>query len=380
MMRPERHAGRKLLRSWFFQNLSFGSLGEAVARIAVEAGAVLLAGVLVPSAIGVASAWLIAHSVLWVLVYGGYSRIRVVLGMSAPLPRLRAYLERLRVEVARMTDFRIGLLRGSAARSQLTETSDIDVLFVPRDSPVAKVHGVLVLWRLRIESVIARVPLQARWLDREVFVSLNVVGERPLPLVPMPPRSDGRTRLDRRGILVAVSGKDPGLRAAVARGVADALGRQGHAAICLPGIPQTGTTRVRSGNWGRVLGSLGGCVGVARWRTETAPALAPGKTVILDGFLPDLWASLETDASVPGPLRTLMVGLALEPDASFLLEATGMPDAGGAGESSGTHSPPRRGLTWYGSLLGMTTIDASGSVDDTARRLVAVMSSQLGLP
>jgi hypothetical protein len=193
-MKPEPPVLRKLAKSWLVQNLSGSTSAETLARSLLEGTFCVLLWMLGVGVGRVVLIWAAFHTVAWLLIYGGYSRIRVVLGLSAPTTRLYAYLDRTAKKVAGRSAFRTILLRGSAAGRGLSERSDIDILFVPENSLASKARGMLFLWALRAESVLHRVPLQARWLDSEGHVAAEVVGESPVDLKGGAPNPNWATR------------------------------------------------------------------------------------------------------------------------------------------------------------------------------------------
>ncbi len=342
-MRPEPPVIRKLAKSWLVQNLGWSTAAEALARLTLEGFFCLLLWALGVGFLAVVAYWIGFHTLVWLFLYGGYSRIRVVLGISAPTARLHAYLERAKRTVAGRAAFREIVLRGSAAGRGLSEHSDIDILFVPEKSLGSKVRGMLFMWGLRADSVLRRVPLQARWLDLEGYVPTQVIGESPVDLKGRAPKPDWGTRLASRGLLVAFSGIDGSGKTTAAHKLVSDLRSRGFDAVYFYGHRQAWYVKERPPQFSMSIGfeevwkRIGhgmedlvshrraklvydwlNCVDYLYVRWKLSELLRPGRIVVADRYVADVLADLALLGPVHESVAGFLLGVPFQPDVALL--------------------------------------------------------------
>ena len=405
-MKAEPPVLRKLAKSWLVQNLGWCALVEAGARAMLEGAFCFGVLFLTFSPAVVLFGWLGLHTVTWLLLYGGYSRIRVVLGISADVARLARYLERASRRVARQDAFLRTLLRGSAARGELSERSDIDILFVPKPTLRCKLRGVLFLWRLRAESVLERVPLQARWLDYERYVPFNVVGESPVDLR-KPDLSVGwPARLAAHGLLISFSGIDGSGKTTVANRLQRALREKGFDTAYFYGHRQAWYARGRRPqlslaivfetlweNMGREFEELRRHPGMkfiydlanlvdyipVNWRL--ARLLRPNTVVVTDRYVPDVLAYLKAWGPMHDSVETLLLRMCPEADVSILFEVD--PQEALRRKSDWTLARLERFVEKYSvlrRLFAMVAVDAHRTPEQVASEVMGALEDRLGLP
>jgi dTMP kinase len=313
---------------------------EVMARVFLEL-AVVVALVLVGwDFLGVFLGWLAFHTAAWLLLYGGFLKIWVLRGVSIDVGRLTRHLDRVSRRVSHHPSFRVVFLRGSCARGAMTGTSDIDICAVPEPGIRSRVRGIVFWWGLRLESVVRAYPLEARWIDAERYIPYHVMDETPVVLkVPAPrPTSDE----PRRPTLVALSGIDGSGKSTAAQALVASQRSQGRDAVAFYGHRRHGdagsgpsAALAFESIWKRVAGKMDRLAvhPLAKAVYDAATFLdylfvlgrlskmqAPGRVVVADRYVADVVAYLR----IRGPLLTtiegLLVAVAPEPDAAFLLE------------------------------------------------------------
>ena len=405
-MKPEPPVLRKLAKSWLVQNLGWCALGEAAARTALEGAFCLGILVLTFRPTQVLLGWLGFHTVTWLLLYGGYSRIRIVLGVSSDLPRLVGHLERVSRRVAHQDALERTVLRGSAARNQLSERSDLDILLVPKPTLRHRLQGILFLWRLRADSVFKRVPLQARWLDYERYLPFNVVGEAPIDLG-RPQLSPGwPARLAARGLLISLSGIDGAGKTTVAGRLLQALRKSGFDAVYFYGHRQAWWLRARRPQFSFAIGfetlwehsgreveelqrhpgmkflyDLANLVDYIPVNWKLSRLLKPNRVVVADRYVPDMLAYLRSWGPTHDAVETLLLRTCTEPDVSILFEV----DPKEAFRRKGEWSLARleRFVEEYSvlrGLLAMVAIDAHRPPEQVVSEVMQAIENRLGHP
>lgn len=405
-MKPEPPVLRKLAKSWLLQNLGWCALAEAAARTAVESAFCLGLLFLTRGAGPVLLGWLGFHTVMWVLLYGGYSRIRVVLGISADLPRLAGYLERVSAQVGQNVAFRRALIRGSASRGQLTERSDVDILLIPEPGFRSRLKGILSLWRLRAESVFERVPLQARWLDYERYVPFNVVGEVPIDLRKLSSPSTELARLASNGLLISLSGIDGSGKTTVAHRVLQWLRGWGFDAVYFHGHRQAWYARARRPqvSFAIVLETLWEDVGRELEELQRYPGMKflydvanlvdyvpviwklahlmkPQRIVIVDRYMPDVLAYLKSWGPMHDSVETLLLRMCPEPDVSILFEVA--PREALQRRAEWTLPRLERFVKAYSAVqepLKIVSVDAHRPPQEVTSEVMWTVGNRLGLP
>src|SRR3989441_183350 len=221
--RPERPTWRVLLGSWLLEGVGWFALAESLGRTIVEGFVILLLWVSGLSFALIVLAWLLYHTAAWFLLYGGYAKIRSMREGSSPLNRLYRYRDGVIEAVRRSRSIRVAVLYGSAAREQMNERSDVDLMLVP-ERP--RIGGVLFVWGLRLASVLRRMPLEVSLMDVDRYVALRqrhptVVLKDVLNRVP------GREQLASLGVLLTISGIDGSGKTTVAKEIVRTLQGQG---------------------------------------------------------------------------------------------------------------------------------------------------------
>jgi dTMP kinase len=405
--REGRTAARRLAGLWLRQGLSWYALTEVALRVLLEGGFVLvllLAGA--PVAIAVL-AWLGFHTVAWVVLYGGFFMIWKVAGTTTRVERLRVHRDWIVRGLEARTPFRLAFLRGSAARDDLHEGSDLDFLFVGDRSIAWKVAGVLAVWRLRAASVVRRIPLEARWVDSESALAYHLRGETPrLVARRSRPDDDVSRRLARRGLLVTFSGIDGSGKTTLARRLVDALRAEGHDAMYFWGHwrawymassgPDLGLGVLYRSLWkrlGRSMDELERHPGAKflfdaftsfdyvyiRWRI--AAIARPNRILVTDRYVADLLAYLRSQGPVKESLEGLVIGMSVPADLSFVFAL----DPRLALERK-RERPLAQLVRFDGAYreledsLGLVRVDASRTPDAVFDDVAHAVRSRLGIP
>src|SRR3989442_11736896 len=174
--RPERPTWRILAGSWLLEGVGWFALAESLGRALTEGLVILFLWVSgLPFAL-IVLGWLLYHTAAWFLLYGGYAKLRSMREGSSPLDRLHRYRDRVIEAVRRARSIRVAVLYGSAARGQMNERSDVDLMLVP-ERP--RIGGGLFVWGLRLASGPRRMPLEVSLLD---VVPSFALPPRPPPL------------------------------------------------------------------------------------------------------------------------------------------------------------------------------------------------------
>src|SRR5438132_4591547 len=221
--RPERPTWRILLGSWLLEGVGWFALAESLGRAITEGLVIVFRWVSgVPFGLLLLD-WLLYHTAAWFLLYGGYAKLRSMREGASRLDRLYRYRDRVIEAVRRSRWIRVGVLYGSAARGQMNERSDVDLMLVP-ERP--RIGGVLFVWGLRLASVLRRMPLEVSLMDVERYVALRqrhptVVLKDVVNSVP------GSEQLASVGVLLTISGIDGSGKTTVAKEIVRTLQGQG---------------------------------------------------------------------------------------------------------------------------------------------------------
>lgn len=400
----ERRIPWKLVRSWCIQGIGWYALTEVAARTVLEASVVLAMAAAGVRGLSLVAGWLLAHTLLWFLLYGGFMRIWIVFGLSTRVPHLEAQLSRLRGRAGRQRLFRLVFLRGSASRRELNERSDIDVCVVPDPGVRAHALGVLALWGLRLEAVLRRYPVEARWLDAERYVPYHVIEETPLVLFRRQERPESwRERLANQGILLAFSGIDGSGKTTVAKRLIASLRAEGFHAEKFWGHrqawvkprsgPDLGLAVLFESLWRRIgrqvpeferhpsvkiAHDLLNVVDYVYVRWRVSDSLRPNTILLCDRYVADVIAYLRTLGPLKVTIEGLLLGLSREPDIAILFHID--PKAALARKQENTLEELDRFTREYIALrdfLGLEVVDASGSVDDVYAQVARILKSRL---
>src|SRR5437899_6083516 len=168
--RPERPAWRILLGSWLLEGVGWFALAESLGRAITEGLVILFLWVSgVPFAL-ILLGWLLYHTAAWFLLHGGYAKLRSMREGASRLDRLYRYRDRVIEAVRRARSIRVAVPYGSAARGQMNERSDVELMLVP-ERP--RIGGLRFGWALRLASVLRRMPLEVSLMDVERYVALR---------------------------------------------------------------------------------------------------------------------------------------------------------------------------------------------------------------
>jgi len=391
---------RRLAKAWAFQGVTWYGLTEVTLRVVVEGTFVLalaVAGIAWPV---VLVAWLLFRTVAWFSLYGGFHLAWKLFHLSAGRARIEAHLGRLRGRLVQRNEFRLVLLRGGIARGDFDDRSDIDLVFVPDARLVAKIAGVLRMWAFRVDAMVRRVPVEARWLDAERYVPYHVVGETPIVLAQRAeaPRTDGT--------LVTFSGIDGSGKTTVAKRVVATLLAMDVDVVRFWAHRQAWLKPARGPDWGlavlfeslwkrlghrmddmeghrhvRFLYGLFTLADYAYVRFRLLLMLRPGAVVLCDRYVPDVIAYLKSWGPLNPSLEGLLVGLSREPDLAILFELDPLRALERKRENSleqleGFAAEFAR----LKERLRLVAVDASGSVDEVYAQVSRTLVERLGFP
>jgi dTMP kinase len=369
-----------------------------MARVFLELAVVVALALVGWDLLGIFLGWLAFHTAAWLLLYGGFLKIWVLTGASIDVARLRGHLDRVLRAVSRHPSFRVVFLRGSCARGEMTGTSDIDICAVPEPGVKAHIRGILFWWALRLGSVVRRFPLEARWIDAERYVPFHVIDETPLFLKSPVPRS---TSWDpSRPTLIALSGMDGSGKTTAAGSLVASLRSEGLDATSFYGHRRHGgagtgpsAALAFESVWKRVAGKMERLrvhpLAKALYDLATfadyvlvlhrlSKALAPGRVVVVDRYLADVIAYLRVRGALRTTIEGLLVAVAPEPDAAFLLELT--PEAARSRKAEWPLEKLEqfdRAYRDLKTLLRLTPIDANGSPEQVVSQIRSRLDPRL---
>jgi len=402
----EKRVLKKLVRSWFIQGIGWYALIEVTARVILEGGFLLVFWFAGFPLLTIAIAWLAFHTLVWVVLYGGFMRTWIVLGFSKELPQLQAHYERLAARAKRQRLFRLVFVRGSTARGEMNVRSDIDIMLIPKPGLRSEILGVLFVWGLRVESLLRRIPVEARWIDAERYAPWHHIEETPL-ILHRDPDAYGtpQQRLASRGYLVSLSGLDGAGKTTVARRVVARLNEQGVHAVYMWGHRQP-WFRGKNGpelSLGIVFESLWKRLGrrtadlerhpaakstydlctsldyfYVRWRLSSL--LRPSTIVVADRYAPDVISYLRSWGPLKVSLEGLLVGIAYPADLAILLDLS--PEQALQRKRENSPRQLERFARAYNELrrfFSFVPVDATGSVDQVSSRVEQVLKERLGI-
>jgi len=397
---------KKLVRSWCIQGVGWYALTEIAARVIVEGTFVMVLWWLGAGLLGTFLGWLVFHTAMWFVFYGGFMRMWIVLGFASTLQKLQDHYARLEVRARRQRMFRLVFVRGSTARGEMNARSDIDIMLIPRKGILAKVLGILFLWGLRTESMLRRIPVEARWIDLERYAPYHHIGETPRVLYHDPgPDASALRRLTTRGLLVAFSGIDGSGKTTVARKLVAGLKERGVDAVYLWGHRQAWYTQDAGPNlsfailfeslWKRIGRKIANLdrhafaklvydIATATdylyvvWKV--AQLRRPNRVVVADRYVADVLAYLRSWAPLKVTVEGLLVGMAPEPDLAilFALDPTTVRER----KKENSEAQLRRFGDEYRALvpfLHLVSVDARPPVDEVYAQVRKIVEAQLGL-
>lgn len=334
---------RKLLRSWLVSGLSWYSITEGVARVLLEGGFILLLLTLGFSPLIVFVSWVLLHTGLWILPYGGFLIVWKLLHFKVDIARLKAYLDHIGRKVGLHSALRLVILYGSGARGELNERSDIDLLVVPELSLPLRIRAILFWWRLRAGAALRRIPVEARWIDAERFVPYHVSGESQIVLRRSHEPRDLPGRLAARGWLVAFSGIDGSGKTTIARELVSSLRARGFNAVYFYGHrpaylrdgsqisfaiafksfwKRAGRTlaELERHRWAKIVFDVTTLLDYIYVQWKLSRQMGPNTVVVSDRYVADVIASIR----FLGPVKTIVSGLLVrysyEPDVAIFFE------------------------------------------------------------
>jgi len=389
---------RKVVRSWAVQGLGVYAFTELLARILLEGAFVVALWLLGWHALPIAAAWLGFHTVAWFLLYSGFGRLWILLGLSTEVTRISHFIDGMTRFAQRSRSVRAVFLRGSGARRELNEQSDIDIWLVPGRPRSA---AVLRLWALRFLSVVRRVPLEADLLDTERYVPFLARLGHVTTIKGPPPDRPLSERWRRRGLLVSLSGLDGSGKTTVANRVVEALRGRGLDAVYFYGHRITylrgGTRRsfaiAFKSFWrhaGRSLQDLQDHRSakalfdtvtlldylLVLWRL--AILLKPRRIVIVDRYVADVIAYLR--GMGPGRLaEPVLIGMSLVPDVPILFDIA--PPEALVRKREQTLAELERYAADYEELrdrLRLVPVDAREPEAEVRSKVEAMLTSELG--
>lgn len=403
MLQPERPILKKLVRSWLIQGIGWYARDEIVARVLLEGGFLLALVLLREPILVVLAAWLAFHTAAWFVLYGGFLRSWVVLGVATDTDRLKAYLERLSERVRRQPFLTAALLRGSGARGELGPRSDLDVCMVPVDRFGARVRGILFLWSVRAGALLARKPVEARWIDFEKEIPYHVIEETPV-FLKTPPGPLPRDALPKRGLFLAFSGIDGSGKTSAAKDLVADLQARGVDAVYFYGHRQPWFRGRRGYNlslaivfeslWkriGRTFPDLEGhrlprtvyalttALDYVSVRLAVERTMRASRIVVADRYVADVIAYLRSWGPMFTTLEGYLVGLSPRPDLALLFDVGPEEALRRKGEWDVSKlNTFLRGYADLSVLLGLRHVDAGGTKEETRDRVRRLIREELG--
>jgi thymidylate kinase len=394
---------RKLVRSWLFQDVGWFALIELALRILLEAGFVILLAFLGLNVWVIVPGWIIVHTLLWLLPYGGMPRIWALFKFPTEIPKIQGYLGMVTLRAQREPSFDLVVLRGSMADGRFDALSDIDLLIVPGRTLGSKVRALLVLWGMRSTSVFQRVQLQARSVDVERYLPFLTIDETPRALSQRHPvhREGLRQTARTRGcaVLISLSGLDGAGKSTAAHGLVSRLRARGIRAEYFYGHRQAFGPRLsfaiafesiwkdigrsledlRRDRGPRLLYDLLTCLDYLSVRWLLGKAHRRAEVIVIDRYVADVLAYLRFWGAVYGSLEGLLAGASLEPDLAILMRID--PDIAFARKRE--HSPERlhavaKAYAEMTKLLRLVEVDAGRSIDQVEEDLERIVDATLG--
>lgn len=403
MMQPERPILKKLVRSWLIQGIGWYARDEIVARVLLEGGFLLSFVLLREPVLVILLAWLAFHTAAWFVLYGGFLRTWVVLGVATDTDRLKAYLGRLAERVRRQPSLSAAFLRGSGARGELGPRSDLDVCMVPVDRFGARVRGILFLWSVRAGALLARKPVEARWIDFAKEIPYHVIEETPV-FLKVAARVSPRDALATRGLFLAFSGIDGSGKTSAAKDLVAAMQGRGIDAVYFYGHRQPWFRGRRGYNlslaivfeslWKRIGRTFPDLEGHRLPRTVYALTTAldyvsvrfalertmrGSRIVVADRYVADVIAYLRSWGPLFTTVEGFLVGLSLCPDLAVLFDVG--PEEALRRKGEWDVSKLNTFLREYADLavlLGLRHVDAGGSPEHTRGQVQGLVREELG--
>ena len=395
--RPERPTWRILLGSWLLEGVGWFALAESLGRAITEGLVILFLWVSgVPFAL-ILLGWLLYHTAAWFLLHGGYAKLRSMREGASRLDRLYRYRDRVIEAVRRARSIRVAVLYGSAARGQMNERSDVDLMLVP-ERP--RIGGVLFVWGLRLASVLRRMPLEVSLMDVERYVALRqrhptVVLKDVVNSVP------GSEQLASVGVLLTISGIDGSGKTTVAKEIVRTLQGQGvsatyfygHRPFFRGGLRSLSPALAFKAIWRRIGNSpenlrsfpaakflldLLTVVDYIGVQARLARQLRPGSVVVVDRYAVDVIVYLRSFGPGHQTVEGLLTGISFPPDVALLFEI----DPSRARERK--REEPLEALTRaaqeYEKLAPvhrLTKIDANGPVNEVRSNVMRIVDAYL---
>lgn len=383
------------------------ALTEVAARILLEAGLVFFLLIIGLSPIATLLVWIVFHTAAWLLMYGGFMIVWKTLRMSQDLTRLQTNMDRICHTVSQKGFLKIALIRGSAARGELSESSDIDILAVPERGLIRKTKAVAFWWKLRAESALRLIPIEARWVDHERFVPYHIAGEVPRFLIrrsePPPSPED---RFATRGLLISFSGLDGSGKTTIARMLELALRDRGLDSVRFwahrqawfkPKVgPDFGLAVIFESLWKRIGQRLADLARYPRvkflydlctlldyayvqWRLVLLSR--PRRVVICDRYVADVISYLKSWGPVKITVEGLLVGMSREPDVAVFFALP--PSVARQRKQENSLDQLERFAREYEALrdiIHFDSVNASPSVDEVYDEVCRVLVERLRLP
>ncbi len=397
---------RKLVRNWAIQGLNWYALTEVSVRAFYEGGFVLalwLAGL--PLHV-ILVGWLVLHTLSWFFLYGGHMLLWKGLRVSTGTDRLHRYIGRLGYALGDRPYLHTAFLRGSAARGELTEHSDVDILIAPERPLLSKLRGMMLVWRLRIGAASRLIPLEARWLDSPRYIPFHSQGQPTRYLCRrIEEPEEARKRLAARGLLVSLSGLDGSGKTTVAKRITSTLEASGFRAVRFwahrqawlrtRAGPDVGLSVMYESLWKRLgrrmedfedhawakfaydVVTLIDSVYV-QWRLFRL--LTRNTIVLCDRYVADVLCYLRSWGPMRETVEGLLIALSREPDLALLFDLP--PRVALERKQENSLAQLERFASEYArlaTLLGLEPVDASRSQDDVQDEVWRKMSDRLGL-
>ena len=399
-----RAVGRRLLRAWALQGVTWYGLMEIAMRGILEGSLVIALAIAGFPLLSILVAWLLFHTAAWFVLYGGFHLTWKLLGLAAGTARIEAHVDRLRTRTPRARSWQTVILRGGVARGDLDDRSDIDLLLVPKAAMLRKVAGILHLWTIRVESILRRVPVEARWIDSPKYVPYHLQGE-PIVVLAETARPVPLGRLGDRGLLVTFSGIDGSGKTTVAKQVVVNLRAEGvditrfwahRQAWLRPSVgPDLGLAVLFESYWKRLgrgmedlrqhgrVRSIYDALTVLDYvyvRLRLVRMLRPHTVVLCDRYVADVITYLKAWGPLRPSLEGILVGLSREPDLAILFELT--PQLALERKAENPEQQLAAFAREFEALtpkLGLVSVDAGNPVDQVVAEVLRLLAVRLGL-